>query len=119
MGPADLWVPAVAVVLVTALAVFAATRPGEPAGAGHRAAAGVLTTLVAGWLLAVPVLVVAGGPLPGGGGSGYLAVLVLRAVPVVALLVTFWRRRTRRALSVAALVALLMALPELAWVLGR
>ena len=45
MDPADLWVPAVAVVLVTALAVFAATRRSEPAGPLKRGVAGVATAV--------------------------------------------------------------------------
>ncbi len=118
MDVSDLVLPGIALVLVTALALFAATRRSEPAGRPQVVGAALLTALVAGWLLAVPVLALTGGPLPAGGGAGYLTVLALRAVAVVALWVAFWRVRTMRAFSVAGMVTLAMALPELGWVLN-
>ncbi|WP_374928774.1 hypothetical protein [Kytococcus sedentarius] len=115
MNPADLVVPTVAVVLVTALAVFAATRRSEPAGVVKRGVAAVVTALVVGFLGWVGFASLAEGPLPGGGGSGYLTVLALRALAVGAVLLTFWRARTDRAFTVAMMVTLAMALPELGW----
>ncbi|QRO87756.1 hypothetical protein [Kytococcus sedentarius] len=115
MDPADLLVPIVAVVLVTALAVFAATRRSEPAGPLKRGVAGVATAVVVGWVAWAAVASLTGGPLPGGGGAGYLSVLGLRALSVGAVLVTFWRARTDRAFTVAMMVTLAMSLPELGW----
>lgn len=112
--------PLVATVLVTVLAAYVARRPSEAVGGAGRAVGAVVTAMVAGWLLAAPVLAATGGPLPvDGGASGYLVVLTVRAVSVVVLWAVFWRLRTERALLVALLVTLVMALPELGWALGR